>query len=1045
MPSKRKASSSARSGKWLSLDWRTTSTTNSNEQPRIRAETVFGTSESAVRDDSSRYSKLATLTDSSEEDDELMELAALHTANPPNLTRPARRQRDMDLANILNRAAEDASKRDQAAQKLSAILVSRSREPSDAGVSRDQCGSGHVRYLPLCPVSSSNGNGRKGVTNRDLLTILPSHRDRILTSQNVKGNGRARWPMYELPVEIFDLITIYLARDDVKSMRLVNREFEQKVSRSLFHTSVVPFNTELYDMIDEDKKAANRAPRITSKGKGKMMATSQDNADPSPSTGVIGLQWKNAKEDKEGKVYKGHGLRVFQGFGPHIKRFGMSFEIAEKQLSLPPIKKELDHVESYHGTYTWPAKHYTRFANLAGLENTADETSRMKAAFSNLDIVQELALSIDNGLGWLSGPDKSLRARVFDRPSALFGTAYNVPDHATEAASEFWNAIQQSQRGFAPHSSLKETTLEYRLLQPKSADLPGLSGTSYSDTQSWSAIDREKLVPAGLFPGLSDLGVLYTTSGHADGLEHASTRLQLTPAELRKEQKEWLLETQWAQQAFMESYMLAVVDNPTNFWKVTTLNIAKLSSRFLPMLGREVFWDALPCLSNVVLHISPDWRTVEKDDAGFAETKHQSPSEAVRIFHKDILRGCISLRESVKQLNIGWIGGGEHAEGMFARNNNILPAPVTQLDHATANSSVLGIVFKHVEHLTLYNCWITPPTLEGLVKSHSSKALRRLTLDSVSLTAHPRFPANGHVGGGQQQLGQAMAAMQAHFAHNAAMAPQQQQQNHLPWGPQAHQGAQGGHGFVQNLNALMGPGFLQGMHPQQVALMQQQWQQQMQQVQQMFNAANGGLNPLPGAANNVVPLPPPPMPPALNTANPNLAVLPTSHWTAGHREGSWPWLLDAISPGPVFDDYLPAPAPWEQPLPPRPETNLQIIDLKSCGYARLSNHGGFDQLVLEPELTRARSMTAWFRVRYASLKPAMMESRDRHLGQIVQYMPERELDALLFAWGLRSGWSDWFKAEEAEYDGFLTGGTGRISGVIEKGMALVGQPAGTVS
>lgn len=45
-------------------------------------------------------------------------------------------------------------------------------------------------------------------------------------------------------------------------------------------------------------------------------------------------------------------------------------------------------------------------------------------------------------------------------------------------------------------------------------------------------------------------------------------------------------------------------------------------------------------------------------------------------------------------------------------------------------------------------------------------------------------------------------------------------------------------------------------------------------------------------------------------------------------------------------------------------------------------------------------------------------------------MPARELEALLLVWGLREGWEDEEKAEEAEWDGHLPGGTGRFSGVV---------------
>ena len=69
----------------------------------------------------------------------------------------------------------------------------------------------------------------------------------------------------------------------------------------------------------------------------------------------------------------------------------------------------------------------------------------------------------------------------------------------------------------------------------------------------------------------------------------------------------------------------------------------------------------------------------------------------------------------------------------------------------------------------------------------------------------------------------------------------------------------------------------------------------------------------------------------------------------------------------------------------------------------------------------------------------MLETRDRYIGQIVQYMRPRELDALQFGWGLTQGWSDTNKAQEVEFDGLLSGGTGRFSGTIEHGMALVSQ------
>jgi hypothetical protein len=993
---------------------------NPNDLPIIRTGDVLGVNGS----DELRISSPPLNIQDSSDDDDGTDLMALSGRNSGmafgNLEDPRPATGNVD---ILTRVNEGVVKRGIPAQLAAAMLVMPDQHSTttDAVISSED-GRENARYLPLCPFRAANG--RAGVINSSLLTIPVNHRDRIRRCEDADTMSNTKWPLHEIPVELFDLITVHLARDDVKSMRLVNKEFEQKVSRSLFHTSVVPFNTELYDMIDEDKRNLTRAPRaaLLNKGKRKAILTSH-----SPETEPGGLMWQNAKDDREGKVYKGHGLRVFQGFGPHIKRFGMTFEVSEKQLMQPPIKKELEHIDAYHGAYNWPSAHYARFANLAGLENTADETSRMKAAFANLEIVQELGLSIDSGLGWLNGPDKSLRSRIFERPSAVFGSKYDVSDRSTAAATEFWDALQRSQQSFAPYSNMKEIILEHRSLPSSTPfELDGIGPTVYANSQRWSSMDLAKVLPSRSESGLSGLGVLYATGKSLVSTDIDSTGSSIIPSSMRKEQKEWLLETQWAQQAFLESYMLAVIDNTSNFERVTTLKITQLSSRFLPMLARGVFWDALPCLSDVTFHVCADWRTVEKDNARLAAIKSQNPSEAVRVFHKDILRDRIATKESIKKLNIGWYGGGEHAEGMFARNENLLPAPITQLDHCTANSAIFGLVFKFVEHLTLSNCWISPPTLEGLVRSHSSKALKKITLDSVSLTAHPRFPPANAQAAPPVQLVQAAMALQGQVGNNMPLL-----QHH-----QLLQPVQAQMGFAQHV-AQLGPAFLQGANPQQLAILHQQWNQHMQNMQHLFNAnpnvVNMGhiqpphLNPIAAAG---APAPP------LIAPQP---ALPGPGWTHGHREGSWPQLIDLISPGPIFDDYLPPPKPWEEPLPPRPETNLRTIEFISCGYAKLPNHTGFDQLVIEPDIEYIHSLSPWFRARWNYLKPLMLESRDRYLGHIVQFMRQGELDALQFGWGLTTGWSDRSKAQEAEFDGLLRGGTGRFSGTIEHGMALVGQ------
>jgi len=916
--------------------------------------------------------------------------------------------------------------------RLSVFLVN----PQDHNTSLASNPGRSSRYLPLCSASVLG----RGHAKNDL-TILPSCRERIDSGRHQESQYRTTWPAYEVPKEIFDLITQHLARDDVKNMRLVDQEFENKVSSSLFQNAVVPFNTELYDMIDDEAKTMSRQPIPKPKQKGKGKARMTDTSE--STNGLVadgehsGLNWQNAKDDKEGKLYKGHGLKVFQGFGPHIKRFGMSFEVSEDQLSRPPAKKELDEVDAYHGAYNWPPPFYARFDNLAGLERTADETSRMKAAFSNLEIVQELGISIDSGLGWLSGLDASVRARVFERPTPVFGSSFGIPDHQAQAATDFWAALQQSQAASELVYNAKEVTVVYSELSMAPTELEGLKGRCYANARCWSAIDSTRIMPDGLPTRNTRFGAIYTTPAQLEPTMFFGANPPVVPNGLKKDQKEWLLETEWAQRAFLESYMLAIVDNPIIFENVTTLNIAKLSSSFLPMIGREHFWDALPCLINVTLHVKPDWRSVAKDDAGFAEITTKSPSDAVRLFYA-VLGQHIATLETLEKLNIGWVGGGEHAEGMFARNGSILPAPLTQLEQSTASNSITGLVFKHLEHLTLTNCWITPPALDGLIRAHAGHSLKKLTLASVSLTAHPRHQAGAQQAQAQaQQMAQLIQQVPLFQLPGQNAAP-------LQWGG--------------NVNALQ-PQAQQLFNQQVMLQMQQQMLLANQQAQNLNLQANVQPNPPANFFNNAnfPPLPaapmqaqaqvaafqgfvpPPPPPPGAPVAVPANPVVPQpTNWTDGHREGSWTDMLNNISPGPILTDYLEQPQPWEDPLPDRPATKLETIEFISCGYAKLLHHAPFDQTALEDWQHQHQYMqSTWFRVRAASLKPHMMETRDRYIAQIVQYMPWRELNALQLAWGLSQGWQDRDEAEKAEWDGFLPGGTGRFSGVVQKGMPLV--------
>lgn len=76
--------------------------------------------------------------------------------------------------------------------------------------------------------------------------------------------------------------------------------------------------------------------------------------------------------------------------------------------------------------------------------------------------------------------------------------------------------------------------------------------------------------------------------------------------------------------------------------------------------------------------------------------------------------------------------------------------------------------------------------------------------------------------------------------------------------------------------------------------------------------------------------------------------------------------------------------------------------------------------------------TAWFTKRESALSGVMMQTHDPLLGEIVQYIPTVELQALMNGWDCRHGGEDWSEEEQEAppFDGCLLGGTGRFSGVI---------------
>lgn len=426
---------------------------------------------------------------------------------------------------------------------------------------------------------------------------------------------------------------------------------------------------------------------------------------------------------------------------------------------MPPDKGDHENLGSFYGAFDWPYLSYQRYNMCADLEQTADQSHSMTAAFSTLSCVTELAISMDSGLGWICGPDRSDRAKLFKGKMKVFGSSHTLLDSQARERINLWRDIvdhhrlqlalhdsnlrrtNQSAGGFRDSvvSSLRAINLGLKHFQQSVRKAIGSRILRYGDLTEEEIVDGQEDDEDSFWPLVFegeniDLDVGDSIVVPLPGDPSPFEQYPLLPNSLTSKQKEWLLETAWAQQAFVASYTLAIIDNKETFRNVRTLNITALPSRYITAFRRHDFWAALPAVSALGIQIISEWRDIIMKNSNYVEAPAVKPSTAVTALSA-LLRDFIAPLISIESLSLGWLGGGEHATGLFARNKNILAAPLSlkRNDISEVSEECDLIELPHVKHLKLTNCWISPSMLENFVKIHET-TLRTLDLDSVSLT-----------------------------------------------------------------------------------------------------------------------------------------------------------------------------------------------------------------------------------------------------------------------------------------------------------------------
>lgn len=679
----------------------------------------------------------------------------------------------------------------------------------------------------------------------------------------------------------------------------------------------------------------------------------------------------------------------------------MSFEFDESKLANPPIKSDQEAITSFWGIYRWPYKRYNRYAQLEGLEQTADETRTMAKALRFIKSAKDLGLSIDGGLGWLAGPDVNQRVIERGEKPSVFGESRFVPEPkvklprngklsrssdptGSQGGNSTWAANERMLREAGYEGETLEASLRVLLETEDSMTVPGNAlsllenlhspltlegfrraarnpmsldnGPMTANAEERNSLvsipsDDEDLETQELQPGLA---IAYTNNGKSK-VENCP----LKPNDLTNAQREMLLEIEWAQRAFMQSYAIAIIDNPLTFTNIESLTIARLPNRHLPILRREDFWDSLPHLKTLSLAIIPDWREVVKLPTSWVQDIRLVPSQSVSGVYQ-LLNEHISHRKNITTLHFEWLCGGEYAPGLFSRNQQILAAPLVPkaIDMVNRRFTPSLLTLPYVEHLSMKNCWVSPHIMSKFTLSLRKLSLEILTLDSVSLTAPLALNA-------QPQPFQGHAANQ----HNLQQLAGQAAANNL----------------MANFQGLMAV-----QNPQ-------------------------APPPLPGMAAVV-----PPMPIISTPITPE-------EWSEP-RVGSWSHIIDTITPGITL-----AAIRHERDIGPEPEarelTKLKRLNFISCGYVRLPLD--FDQTILDPADLQTPQVHAITK-RMNDIEAHMMKPTDSTLGVIINHISPVEVATLENAWNMTIGWgpSNSELALEARLDGVPNAGRGRLNGLI---------------
>lgn len=708
-------------------------------------------------------------------------------------------------------------------------------------------------------------------------------------------------------------------------------------------------------------------------------------------------------------LLRGYGQNILIQQGHHVSRFSLCLEVDEDALSCPPIQPDQKLVQSYWGFHLWPNSEDERYSDLARLETAADNVEGITRALRLLVNVADMTISCDPGWGRLLGPERRhIAARILRDQYQVMGLP-TIHDRAPSRNMP----LPTAPRPFLENAERRRRLTLQKMIQD--------AGVTADDVDSV----RQHIEDMDSHPGQTPT------------LSLKESQPGLTPIHLNMPQREFLMESEWASRALVQSWAIALGDisRSGGFRHLTCLRFAKISSSHLTIITSQTFWESVSNVDQVHLQVLPNWRRVTKDHSEGAIT--DQPVEPVEAGTEAFqLLQLISQQRNITTFHFEWLCGGELSWGS-QRGRYILPAPFTRRPELMVNRDMINgptdlVSFPHVVSLSLKNCWFTPHVFLGVMRHMAKGGLVNLKLESVSLSGaarRPPLPAQALRRHPLRRLLEryALARFPPLYPSFPSIGvpgtPNNPLHATLPW-----------------LTGFMPP-LLQGVAVPNANI-------------------NAGAVPLPF---NI------PDPPAAEVTD--LVVLPFG-WDlpvglipdailepgpAGQPQvvsiprSSWPGIIDALSSGPkttkVHDSYSDA-----SEVPDRPGPTIPSMEFKSCGYVAIESF-----FVDTSRLGRWRSFADHYRWTTCELRipestsashedNTVAEPEPEHLeneimqsswsdlnGWVSPRLPCYETEILRDVFGMRMGWDGVYDAQTVALAKAVNPnepGQGRFSGVI---------------